>query len=169
MKTGPNKHRVRRRSPTLDKTRKIASIAIERLKLNKELRKLSELIIEAQEAERRRIARDLHDSVNQILSSVAFRLGMIDAQVPEDDKEIRAELARARALLTKGIDEIQRISDDLRPSELDALGLVPALRSLCREFQRKTSLSLKFEWRAFLETPFGCGGVGLFIASFKRL
>jgi signal transduction histidine kinase len=128
-----------------EKARDIASIAIERSRLNKELRKLSELVIEAQEAERRRIARDLHDSVNQLLSSAAFRISMIDALVAEQDREIKEELERVKLLLTKGIDEIHRISDDLRPSELDAFGLVPAVRSLCREFQRKTNLGLKFE------------------------
>lgn len=128
-----------------EKARDIASIAIERSRLTRELRKLSELVIEAQEAERRRIARDLHDSVNQILSSVIFRIGMIDAQIPKNDKELKEELERTRVLLTKGLDEIGRISDDLRPSELDALGLVPAVRSLCGEFQLKTKLHLKFE------------------------
>lgn len=131
------------------KTRNIASIAVERLRLNKELRKLSELVIEAQEAERRRIARDLHDSVNQVLSSVAFRLGMIDSQISADNKELKEELERAKVLLTKGIDEIQRISDDLRPSELDALGLLPALRSLCRDFQKKTNLALRLDCDPF--------------------
>ena len=62
MKNGTLKTRTSARPPLFEKARDIASIAIERLRLNKELRKLSELVIEAQEAERRRIARDLHDS-----------------------------------------------------------------------------------------------------------
>ena len=128
-----------------DKARDIAAIAIERTRLSSELRKLSELVIQAQEAERRRIARELHDSVNQILSSVTFRIGSVDAQMPDAHTEIKADLARAKELLTKGIDEVHRISDDLRPSELDSLGLLPALRSLCAEFQKKTNLSLKLK------------------------
>jgi len=128
-----------------DKARDITAIAIERTRLSSELRKLSELVTQAQEAERRRIARELHDSVNQILSSVTFRIKSIDAQMPEAHAELKADLARAKELLTKGIDEVHRISDDLRPSELDSLGLLPALRSLCAEFQKKTSLSLKLK------------------------
>jgi signal transduction histidine kinase len=128
-----------------DKARDIAAIAIERTRLIRELRRVSELVIDAQEAERRRIARELHDGVNQILSSAAFRIGMVEPQVPAEAAEARAELSRVKALLTRGIDEIHRISEDLRPSELDALGLVPAIRSLCREFQRKTRLSLRFQ------------------------
>ncbi|MFM1769801.1 MAG: hypothetical protein RJA22_2330 [Verrucomicrobiota bacterium] len=128
-----------------EKARDIAAIAIERFRLIRELRRVSELVIDAQEAERRRIARELHDGVNQILSSAAFRIGMIEPQVPAEAGDAREELARAKALLTRGIDEIHRISEDLRPSELDTLGLVPAIRSLCREFQRKTRLSLRFQ------------------------
>lgn len=128
-----------------DKARDIAAIAIERTRLTRELRRVSELVIDAQEAERRRIARELHDGVNQILSSAAFRIGMVEPQVPAEGGDARQELGRVKALLTRGIDEIHRISEDLRPSELDALGLVPAIRSLCREFQRKTRLSLRFQ------------------------
>lgn len=128
-----------------EKARDIAAIAIERARLIRELRRVSELVIDAQEAERRRIARELHDGVNQVLSSAAFRIGMVEPQVPAEAGEARQELSRVKALLTRGIDEIHRISEDLRPSELDALGLVPAIRSLCREFQRKTRLSLRFQ------------------------
>ncbi len=128
-----------------EKARDIATIAIERSRLSRELRKLSELIIEAQEAERRRIARELHDSVNQMLSSVIFRFGMIESQILGVNDELKDELSRAKGLLTRGLDEIHRISDALRPSELDALGLVPAVRSLCDDFQRKTLLEIRFE------------------------
>ncbi len=128
-----------------EKARAIASIAIERSRLNKELRKLSEMVINAQEAERRRIARDLHDSVNQLLSTVTFRMGMIGEAVAASHQELTEDCEKAKQLLTKGIDEIHRISEGLRPSELDALGLAAALRSLCREFQQKTKLKLRFD------------------------
>jgi len=117
----------------------------EKERLNRELRKLSELLIEAQEAERRRIARDLHDSVNQLLSTITFRVGMIAEQLSGADLEVRDELDKAKLLLAKSIEEIHRISEGLRPSELDALGLVPAVRSLCQEFQQKSSLDLKLD------------------------
>ena len=106
---------------------------------------ISELIIEAQEAERRRIARELHDSVNQLLSSVIFRMGMIEGRVSAEDTDFFDEVQRVKMLLTKGLDEIRRISEDLRPSELDTLGLAPALRSLCGEFQEKNHIKIKFE------------------------
>lgn len=143
-----NRQRASQRTQDLalfEKARDIASIAVERARLIRELRRVSELVIDAQEAERRRIARELHDGVNQILSSAAFRMGMIEPQVPANAGDAREELGRVRSLLSRGIEEIHRISEDLRPSELDALGLVPAIRSLCREFQRKTRLSLRFQ------------------------
>jgi two-component system NarL family sensor kinase len=110
-----------------------------------EMRRHSELAIEAQEAERRRIARDLHDSVNQLLSTVTFRLGMIAEHLSGGNREATEELAKAKILLAKGIEEIHRISEGLRPSELDSLGLVPAVRSLCHEFEEKGSLTLNLD------------------------
>ena len=113
--------------------------------MNLRLRQLSELVIAAQEAERRRIAADLHDSVSQLLSSVTFRIGMVREELSGGNQELTAELDKIKQLLSKGIEEIHRISEGLRPSELDALGLVPAVRSLCREFQDKAKLPIKFE------------------------
>lgn len=110
-----------------------------------ELRKHSEQVIQAQEGERRRIASDLHDSVNQLLSTVTFRLGMLAEDSARYAPRLTEDLAQARLLLTRGIEEIHRISEGLRPSELDALGLAPALRSLCREFQAKAKVALKAE------------------------
>jgi signal transduction histidine kinase len=137
--------------PLFEKARDIAAIAIERARMNQELRNLSELIIEAQEAERRRIARELHDSVNQMLSSVIFRFGMIEAQIVGSSPDLKDEMAQAKSLLTRGLEEIHRISDALRPSELDALGLVPSIRSLCEEFETKAKLELKFEGKLGLK------------------
>jgi two-component system NarL family sensor kinase len=110
-----------------------------------QLRKLSGLVIEAQEAERRRIAADLHDSVNQLLSTVTFRIGIIAEQMSGANRELTEELEKVKLLLAKGIEEIHRISEGLRPSELDALGLASALRSLCGEFQEKAGLALNFD------------------------
>ena len=82
---------------------------------------------------------------SEMLSSVIFRFGMIEAQILGTSPEMKDELAQAKNLLTKGLDEIHRISDALRPSELDALGLVPSTRSLCEEFETKAKLEVKFE------------------------
>lgn len=106
------------------------------------LRGLPKLIREAQEAERRRVARDLHDSVIQILSAVKFRLQAIEEKLVEKQPTAWRDTLKTKAHLEKAIKEVRRISRNLRPSELDDLGLAPALRSLCVEFAERTGVSV---------------------------
>jgi signal transduction histidine kinase len=111
-----------------------------------QVRELPRLILQAQESERRRVARELHDSVNQLLSSVKFRIQSLEARLPREDRgPLHEEVERTRALLEKAIREVRRISRNLRPSELDDLGLVPALRSLCAEFGERTGLAVDLQ------------------------
>jgi two-component system sensor histidine kinase UhpB len=106
------------------------------------LRSLPKLIREAQEAERRRVARELHDSVIQILSAVKFRLQAVEEQLADDHPPAWRNTLKTKANLEKAIQEVRRISRNLRPSELDDLGLAPALRSLCSEFGERTGVSV---------------------------
>lgn len=108
------------------------------------LRELPSLIREAQEAERRRVARELHDSVIQILSSVKFRLQAVEERLIDKDQAAWRDTLKAKVHLEKAINEVRRISRNLRPSELDDLGLAPALRSLCSEFSERTSMVVDF-------------------------
>jgi signal transduction histidine kinase len=117
-----------------------------------ELRRLSRLIVDAQETERRRVARELHDSVNQVLSSVKFRLQSMEERLHERDEGLGRDAVKARQLLEKAIEEVIRISRNLRPSELDDLGLVPAIRSLCEEFGQRTGLAVTHALSPVLES-----------------
>ncbi len=106
------------------------------------LHELPRLIREAQETERRRVARELHDSVNQILSSVKFRIQSVEEKLQEREESAWRETLKAKALLEKAIEEVRRISRNLRPSELDDLGLPAAVRSLCAEFEERTGIKV---------------------------
>ena len=106
------------------------------------LRSLPKLIREAQESERRRVARELHDSVIQILSSVKFRLQVVEEKLVDKDDGAWRDTLKAKAHLEKAIQEVRRISRNLRPSELDDLGLAPAVRSLCSEFVERTGMNV---------------------------
>ena len=116
----------------------------EKAAVEAKLRELPRLILQAQESERRRVARELHDSVNQLLSSVKFRIQSLEARIPQPDNGLlHEEAAKTRALLDKAMLEVRRISRNLRPSELDDLGLAPALRSLCVEFGERTGIAVE--------------------------
>lgn len=102
---------------------------------------LSRSILNAQEQERQRVARDLHDGVNQLLSSAQYRLNSIAANAQDG----RMPLNQVQELIQKAINEVRLISRNLRPSELDDLGLVAALRSLAHDFKKRTGIVAQFK------------------------
>lgn len=115
----------------------------ERKKAEEALRSLPKRIIEAQESERRRVARDLHDSASQILGSVKFRIQSLEEKIPARNSTMRKKVASTKQLIDKVVSEIRRISHNLRPSELDDLGLAAALRTLAEEFTERTSITIE--------------------------
>jgi PAS domain S-box-containing protein len=110
------------------------------------LRGLPQHIIDAQEAERRRVARELHDGVIQLLSTAKFRMQSVAGKAATT--ALGNPLATPDTLLEKAIQEIRRISRNLRPSELDDLGLVPAVRSICEEFQARTAMEIELDCKS---------------------
>jgi two-component system, NarL family, sensor kinase len=117
----------------------------QRKQIEEERRRISRNIMEAQESERQRVARDLHDGVNQLLSSTKHRLHDIEARLREKNRaNIGSDVMQVRKLVDRTIGEIRAISRNLRPSELDDLGLVAAIRSLGAEFQNRTDIRVEF-------------------------
>ncbi|MDB6059336.1 MAG: Signal transduction histidine kinase, partial [Verrucomicrobiales bacterium] len=111
--------------------------------LQKTQREMSVRIVTAQEEERYRVSRELHDGINQLLSSARHRFFSIEKNLAKRKVDLAmVELARTRELLDHTIDEVRRISRNLRPSELDDLGLVPALQALVEEFQNRTRVKV---------------------------
>jgi signal transduction histidine kinase len=97
----------------------------------KKSRKLSIKILEAQEQERKKIARELHDSIGASLTAIKY---ILESQLYSGRQDNLEKLTKITDMVRKILDETQRISSNLRPSVLDDLGLVPAVRALCREF-----------------------------------
>src|SRR5471030_1640839 len=110
-----------------------------------ELRALPQRIIKAQEAERSRIAQELHDGINQLIASVKMRLRKVEGSLPDLKPAAREILQRCDRLLVKVLEENRQIARNLRPTELDQLGLTAACSSFCSEFQSRTHL--KFHCR----------------------
>ena len=115
------------------------------------LRALPSRILEATEQERQRVARDLHDGVNQLLASVKFRLQGLEKKVPLRSRTLRAGLERSRDLVGLAIEESRRIALNLHPRELDDLGLLPACRRLCEDFRARCKVALEFDAAALAE------------------
>lgn len=107
------------------------------------LRRLPHRIIEAQEIERRRAARELHDGVSQILASVRFRCRDIAGRIGElADQRLRHDIRQMEKYLDAALAEVRNISHDLRPSELDDLGLLPAIESLVTHSRERSGLRI---------------------------
>src|SRR5579875_1427288 len=93
--------------------------------------------IQAQERERRRIAQDLHDEVNQALTAVSLRL---QASIEQAPPPLRRELAETKRLATQAMEELLVLARQLRPEVLDDHGLLAALHSQVRDFSEQTSI-----------------------------
>jgi two-component system sensor histidine kinase UhpB len=101
-------------------------------RLERERHESGRRVLAAQEAERVGIARDLHDEVGQVLTGVLLQLNAIAESAPEH----RSELDEARQAVRRAVDEVRRISSELRPEMLEHLGLVSALTELSTSFAR---------------------------------
>ena len=104
-------------------------------------------IINAQEQERKRIARELHDETSQVLTSLLISLAVLEETTTTP--EGRERIAETRALAHKTLRAIRNLSIDLRPSALDDLGLLPALRWYVKEYQQKSSIHVDFQAMGF--------------------
>jgi signal transduction histidine kinase len=103
--------------------------------MEQELRRLAGQRIRAQEDERARIASELHDGIGQSLSAIKFAMENLLYELPDGTQEhFRQRLQRTIASARASIEEVRRISMDLRPSTLDDLGLIATIGWFCREF-----------------------------------
>lgn len=103
-------------------------------------------VISAQEEERKRVARELHDDAVQSLSTVIMSLGAAEESLPASLEDVRQRVAGIRSMMVGTVGEIRKIILNLRPSTLDDLGLVPALRSYAST--QLESAGVQLHWRA---------------------
>jgi two-component system NarL family sensor kinase len=107
------------------------------------LRALTQRVVQAQEAERRLVALELHDHITQHLCAVLARWSALANKLPARERTSRAEVNKLSEMLGQAVDAVQRIARNLRPSVLDEMGLAAALRATCTEFADRTGVSLK--------------------------
>ena len=111
----------------------------EQMRAERELRWLHSRVISAQETERKRLARELHDGVGQILSGVKYRLQALPGKMTLSGGA-EAKILKVGGFLDHAIAEIRRVSQNLMPAELVDLGLETALLTLCRNFKDRSGV-----------------------------
>jgi PAS domain S-box-containing protein len=107
------------------------------------LRRLSGLVLHAQEKERKRISRELHDDVGQALTAVSMTLQGVGRNQAAGFTLDRSRLEDACRLLQEAMETVHNFARELRPSALDALGLLPALRSTVHSVEERTGLQIQ--------------------------
>ncbi len=121
----------------------------ERRLADAKLKKLTQRVFDAQEEERGRVARELHDGISQILVGVRYALDNARRRLQRGDDTADEPLAKGIASLGEAISEVRRISRDLRPAVLDDLGLGPAIKTLSEAFESRTGITCLFETVVF--------------------
>jgi two-component system sensor histidine kinase DegS len=100
-------------------------------------------VIRAQEEERRRVAREIHDGPAQTLANIVLRLEIAEKLLEFDPTRVKAELIDLKNLVRSNLQDIRRIIFDLRPMALDDLGIVPAISKYLANFQENYGIKCK--------------------------
>lgn len=116
---------------------------------SRRLAALSARVTQAQEEERARIARELHDGLGQALTAVKLDLSAVGRQLGPEATATRRRVVDARRLIEESLNELRHLVFDLRPAVLDNLGLGAALESYARDWQDRTGISITVEAERF--------------------
>lgn len=108
--------------------------------LQSQLQTLSRSILLVQEDERKRISRELHDVIVQLLTGINVRLATLKNESVLDSKELIRKISDTQQLVVKSVDIVHRFARELRPAMLDDLGLMPALHSYMKDFIKETGV-----------------------------
>jgi signal transduction histidine kinase len=128
------------------------AIAIENARLfeqvqsgREQLRRLAHKVVSAQEEERQRLSRELHDEAGQVLTALKIGLTLIRDDLPARMASLRQRMGEVVALTDMTMERLRTLARDLRPPALDTAGLNPTLEGLCREFAKRVNLTIEFE------------------------
>jgi signal transduction histidine kinase len=111
----------------------------ESLRVQNELKELSQRLVDTEERERRAVSRELHDEVGQSLSALLLNVESL-AEIPREEEAFRERLENVKALAENCVNDVRNMALLLRPSMLDDLGLIPALEWQAREFSKRTGM-----------------------------
>ena len=120
---------------------KIARDITERKRAEQALAEMTRKLIEAQEQERARIGRELHDDINQRLAMLAVELD----QLQDNPSEVQSRVEELLKQTTEISNDVQALSHELHSSKLEYLGIAAAMRSFCREFGEQQKVEIDFQ------------------------
>lgn len=120
-------------------------------RMQEQLRLLSRQLLLSQEEERKMISRELHDVIAQTLTSINVRLANLKKDAMRSTKSLDRNIARTQRLVERSVDIVHRFARDLRPSVLDDLGLIPALRTFIKGFREETGVRVNLSVFAGVE------------------
>jgi signal transduction histidine kinase len=112
-------------------------------KMQDELRFLSRRLFTVQEEERKRISRELHDVVAQTLTGIKIRLSAMTLQTAANSSDIHKKIFDTQQLIENSVDIVHQFARDLRPTVLDDLGLIPALKSYLKDFTGRSGIPVE--------------------------
>jgi signal transduction histidine kinase len=127
-------------------------IAIENARLYRQVQERESLrgdllrrAVEAQEEERKRIGRELHDGIGQTFTALALGLSGVEETMPRDPALARQQIGNLKELSIRAITEMRHLVADLRPAQLDDLGLVPALHWLAEQWRERLPIDARVQ------------------------
>ena len=120
--------------------------------LQEQLRVLSRGVLSVQEEERKRISRELHDVIAQMLMGINVRLATLKTEATASTKGLTKSISQTQRLVERSVDIVHQFACELRPAVLDDLGLIPALHSSLKAFSKKTGIRVSLTSFAGIET-----------------
>jgi PAS domain S-box-containing protein len=108
--------------------------------MQEQLRNLSRQVLHAQEEERKRVSRELHDVIGQTLTGINIRLAAMKKEAGFSGRSFGPNIARTQRMVEKSVSLVQQFARELRPAVLDDLGLIPALHSYMKAFAARTGV-----------------------------
>src|SRR5437899_8643881 len=132
-----------------------SQLLAESRRMQEQLRLLSRQLLSAQEEERKKISRELHDVIAQTLTSINIRLGTLKKEAAVNTKGLDRSIARTQQLVERSVNIVHRFARELRPTVLDDLGLIPALHTFMKSFREQTGIHVSLSAFAAIEKVTG--------------
>lgn len=123
--------------------------------MQEELRDLSRQLLSAQEEERRKISRELHDVIAQTLTGINLRLATLKADSLTNKSQLQRKITSTQRLVEQSVEIVHRFARELRPTVLDDLGLIPALQSFMKTFIAETGVRVSLKASGMIEQSSG--------------